>query len=101
MNSIQGNISKTRRRRQLSKNVVEKTTVQVAFEFVSIGEIDTLNEKFQAEVIIESRWKIEIADEDLEDLDLENYYDPRKFWNPLLYVENALAVKEEVNIFKL
>jgi hypothetical protein len=35
---------------------MQKNIVEVAFEFVNIGEIDTLKETFQAEVIIESKW---------------------------------------------
>lgn len=59
-----------------------KHIVQTAFEFTSIGEIDTLNEKFQAEVIIESRWKIDAQAE--PDILNKGEYDPKKNWNPKL-----------------
>ena len=61
--------------------------VEVAFEFVNIGEIDTLKQIFEAEIIIESKWAT-----------IENFaqYDPKENWNPSLYVENAGAVKERI-----
>lgn len=62
--------------------------VEVAFEFITIGEIDTLEETFQAEVIIESKWS---TDEDIDT------YDPKNHWNPQLYVANSVDVKECVN----
>lgn len=59
--------------------------VEVAFEFVKIGEINTMNETFQAEIVIESKW------ETTEDLTI---YDPKKHWNPNLYIDNAINIKE-------
>lgn len=37
------------------KQYVEPRVIEVYFFFTRIGEIDTMNEKFQAEVQIESR----------------------------------------------
>lgn len=62
--------------------------VEVAFEFVAIGEIDTLEEAFQAEVVIESKWS---TDEDFDE------YDPKVNWNPQLYVANSIDAKESVS----
>lgn len=61
--------------------------VEVAFEFVNIGEIDTIKQIFEAEIIIESKWAT-----------IENFvqYDPKENWNPSLYVENAGMVKERI-----
>lgn len=59
-------------------------TVEASFEFVKFGRINTLDETFQAEVTIESKWVFE------ED-SLEDKYDPKKHWNPQLKIENALA----------
>lgn len=59
-----------------------KHVVQTAFEFTRIGEIDTLDEKFQAEVIIESKWKIDPMTE--PDILNKGEYDPKKNWNPKL-----------------
>lgn len=81
-------------RKQALKTNSVKHVVQTAFEFTSIGEIDTLNEKFQAEVTIESRWKIDALAE--PDILNKGEYDPKKNWNPKLFIENALAVKEQI-----
>lgn len=60
--------------------------VQVTIEFVRIGEIDTMNEKYNAEIFIESKW-------------IENNgileYSPEKHWNPQLFIENALQEPKE------
>lgn len=69
-------------RKQALKTNSVKHVVQTAFEFTSIGEIDTLNEKFQAEVTIESRWKIDALAE--PDILNKGEYDPKKNWNPKL-----------------
>lgn len=71
----------------LCANNGSKMIVEVAFEFCSIGEIDTLKETFQAAVVIESKWST-----------TESFvkYEPSKHWNPMLYVDNALDVKETV-----
>ena len=60
--------------------------VNVAIEFLKIGEIDTMNEKYQAEARIESRWheKQQISE-----------YDRKKHWNPELYIENILQETKE------
>jgi hypothetical protein len=48
-----------------------------------------MNEKFQADVIIQSEW-IDNSD----DLLLNNY-DPNKQWNPKLIIENIITINEE------
>ncbi len=67
--------------------MMSRKTVQVTFEFVNIGEIDTIKETLEAELVIESRW-----------LTSENFieYDAKKNWNPLLYIENANTIKESI-----
>lgn len=57
---------------------------------LKIGEIDTLHEKFYAEVFIEAVW----TDSGLK----PNFiYDPDKDWNPELYVVNCFGdVKEHI-----
>ena len=69
----------------------ESKQVQVVIEFAKIGTIDTMNEKYEAEFNIESRWTgVEVGH-------LETY-DSHKHWNPQLYIENALQLsKEEVS----
>ena len=63
--------------------------IEVKIEFVAIGEVDTMNEKYQAQVKIKSKWvENEIIDE----------YDPDEHWNPKLFIENAFHdLKEEIH----
>jgi hypothetical protein len=84
------------------------TKVYVRLMFLRIGEIDTLNEKYQAQLTIESRWPV-----DLDKLSSTLTYDEQKRltygksvslinysesnWHPQLYVENALGdLKEQI-----
>jgi hypothetical protein len=76
--------------------------------FLRIGEIDTLNEKYQARASIESRWPIELnkiysylsPDEQKrltygKPVSLMNYSESH--WHPQLYIENALGdLKEQI-----
>ena len=55
-------------------------------EFVRIGEIDTMNEKYQAEIRIEARWY---------EREKITEYDRKKYWNPELYIENILQEQKE------
>ena len=62
------------------------TTVDVYIQvsFTKIFDIDTINQRFSAEAIIESKWhdpNIQSANESL---------DTNKLWKPDLYIENAL-----------
>lgn len=62
--------------------------VWVRIEFLTFGEVDTFNEKYQAEVKIRSKW--------YDEGDIEEY-DRDKHWYPKLYIENAMHdVKEEI-----
>ncbi|UJR38751.1 hypothetical protein I4U23_031416 [Adineta vaga] len=84
------------------------TIVYVRLVFLRIGEIDTLNEKYQAHASIESRWVVSsdkflsiIPSVDQERLingksiSLEQYHE--SYWHPQLYIENALGdLKEQV-----
>jgi hypothetical protein len=66
----------------------EPRVVYVVVEFMRMGEIDTLNEKFHAELLIESRW--------VETEHIGNEYDPKRHWNPRLYIENAYMEPKEI-----
>ena len=61
--------------------------VQISVQFLRIGEIDTINERYYAEINIESKW-IDIGD--------LNNYDPKNNWNPKLYIENILLEPKEI-----
>ena len=65
-------------------------TVWVRIVYEGIGEVDTMNEKFNANVRIKCKW----YHPDNEEFDT---YDPKKHWYPKLYIENALEnVKEDL-----
>ncbi|CAF0736813.1 unnamed protein product [Brachionus calyciflorus] len=93
--------------------------------FVKIVEVDSKNEKFDAECIVECCWNddklmkalldpdlltkqekgfidtsnLEITDANLKNL-LDNIdeidYDPSKFWSPEIFIENAISVNEMI-----
>jgi hypothetical protein len=69
--------------------IFNKKTVHVSFEFLTIGEINTLEETFEASVNIECRWT-------MDDL-TEDEFDARIHWNPQLYIDNAINIKDNVS----
>ena len=66
----------------------EPRVVHVSVEFIRIGEIDTMNDKFNAEICIESKW---IEKEFIE----IGSFDPKIHWNPKLFIENTLVEPKE------
>lgn len=63
--------------------------IEIRVEFLTIGEVDTMNERYEAEVRIKSRWY---------DEDIIEEYDKDKHWNPKLFIENALYdVKQDIS----
>ena len=78
--------------------------VRIRVVFIRIGEIDTLNEKYQAEVYFEARWTDKFAWNNLN-LTLpqqSQLFQERKslrltesnstvFWTPQLFIENAIG----------
>lgn len=70
-------------------SVVWPVQIRTSIEFLSIGEVDTLNEKFQAEVRIISKWFDNHTD--------KKKYNRKKDWSPKLFIENAMYdVKEKI-----
>ena len=68
--------------------------VEVKIEFVRIGEIDNLNEKFHAEIRITASW-IEIANLEM------TRYDPGVDWNPQIYISNFISDPKEKNYYEI
>jgi hypothetical protein len=64
----------------------ESRTVEVLIQFCRIGEIDTMGEKYTAELYIESKWC---------DKEVSAKYDPKADWNPRIYIENAIQLTLE------
>ena len=61
--------------------------IHVCIEFLRIGEIDTIGEKYYAEIRIRSTW--------IENTEHFTNYDPKVNWNPNIYIENMLLEKAE------
>ena len=68
--------------------------VQITIEILRIGEIDTMNEKYNAELRLDAKWV------DLNDANIEKY-DPAVYWNPKLFIENALSIANEKVIHRI
>lgn len=63
--------------------------IKCSIEFQQIGEVDTMNERYQAIVKTKAKWyENEVITE----------YDSKKHWNPKLYIENALHEKFQEEI---
>ncbi|KAK3580219.1 hypothetical protein CHS0354_018002 [Potamilus streckersoni] len=71
----------------------EKVQVQIVVQFFKVGEIDTLKEQFNADVVVKAKWREPAMDRqdrtDIDSIDLD------KLWNPKLYIENALGDPKE------
>lgn len=70
------------------QNPLIRPIVQIQFEIINIGRISTLNESFEAELVIHARWKA--FNQDMINLNDDSVleYDASKHWNPELYIEN-------------
>ncbi|CAF1165902.1 unnamed protein product [Adineta steineri] len=82
--------------------------VSIRLMFLRIGEIDTLNEKYQAQIAIEARWQVKLdkllsilsSDDqkrlsDGKSISLMNYTELN--WHPQLFIENAIGdLKEQI-----
>ena len=51
--------------------------IEVRIEFIQIGEVDTMNEKFQAIVKTKAKWY---------ENSIIAEYDPKEHWNPKLFI---------------
>jgi hypothetical protein len=66
--------------------------VYIDINFTKLLDIDTINQRFQAEAIIESRW----VDPNIKSF--KDTLDEKKIWKPDLYIENGIKdVREEVS----
>lgn len=72
--------------------------VKVSIIFTRIGEIDTINEKFSCEATLFITWTENLSEKD-EDFKREinnNNVNSKLFWDPQLYIDNAIGdVKEK------
>jgi hypothetical protein len=71
-------------------NWTKTVDVFIQVNITKINDIDTVNQRFQAEAIIESKWY------DPSITSIHDTIDPNKIWKPELYIENAINdVKED------
>jgi len=80
----------------------EPIRVHIRVTFLRIGEIDTLNEKYQAQVAVEARWAVSfevliriLSQSDQQRLTQGQSVSLNKYaeyhWHPQLFIENALG----------
>ncbi len=70
----------------MSSSEIGPKTVYIDFEFTRIGEIDTMNEKYYAEVSFQLSWT---------ENKLIEKYDRNKDWNPQISIENMFVKPDE------
>ena len=80
--------------------LIKKRDVACSLQFIQIGEVDTVNERFQATIVIKARWsEINLPDNSLnKDIPSKDW----KEWEPKLFIENASYDKnniEEITYF--
>lgn len=66
--------------------------IEVMIEFVRIGQIDNMGEKYDAEINFEATW--------VENQIITNY-DANLYWNPMIYVENLLTEHTSAKSYNL
>jgi hypothetical protein len=66
-------LEKLQKENSIKEQLPSTREVQISIQFLRLGEIDTINERYYAEINIESKW-IDVGD--------VNDYDPKNQWNP-------------------
>ncbi|KAL4217110.1 hypothetical protein ACF0H5_023565 [Mactra antiquata] len=69
-----------------------RVKVEIVVQFFKVGEIDTLKEQFNADVIVKAKWREPTLDG--QQATAENV-DFSRLWNPKLYIENSLGDPKE------
>ncbi|CAF1124376.1 unnamed protein product [Adineta ricciae] len=110
MSTIEKGLSVFRNKNDDEDNLLANKAVKVYVRlmFLRIGEIDTLNEKYQAQASIEARWTVEtnrilsiLSSDEQKRLTEGKSVSLLKYaelhWHPQLYIENALGdLKEQI-----
>lgn len=73
----------------------EKVNVYVRVVFLKLGEVDTVNEKFMADVFVQAHWKEPALDKATGPADGSDLPNWSSYWNPKLFVENGLGDLKE------
>lgn len=65
--------------------------VHVEFECLKIGDIDTMNEKYYAEILFNINWT---------ENKMISEYDKKKDWNPMIIIDNIMGKADETIEYK-
>ncbi|XP_045177557.2 cys-loop ligand-gated ion channel-like isoform X6 [Mercenaria mercenaria] len=69
-----------------------KVKVEIVVQFFKVGEIDTLKEQFNADVIVKAKWREPTLDGQQTTADAIDF---ARLWSPKLYIENSLGDPKE------
>ncbi|XP_064646694.1 cys-loop ligand-gated ion channel-like isoform X2 [Lineus longissimus] len=89
----------TLRRRKYPKRV------EVCVVFLKVGEIDTIKEQFNADVLVKARWREPSMDKSEKEAKAareqprQSTMDPDSIWHPRLFIENTIGEPKE-SIFR-
>lgn len=79
--------------------------VETRVIFLRIGDIETVNEKFFAEILVETWWEEPRLSSEFENSNLFNdekeIESAKKYWNPNIYIENALNDAKKALSYKI
>lgn len=87
---LEYDILEENRKFEMEVERVNSRQVEICVEFFRIGEIDTMNERYNAEFNIEAKW-IDF------NMAITDKYDMKVHWNPQIFIENALSTVQTVN----
>ncbi|XP_053385529.1 cys-loop ligand-gated ion channel-like isoform X2 [Mercenaria mercenaria] len=69
-----------------------RVKVEIVVQFFKVGEIDTLKEQFNADVIVKAKWREPTLDGQQTTADAIDF---ARLWSPKLYIENSLGDPKE------
>ncbi|XP_060595423.1 cys-loop ligand-gated ion channel-like isoform X3 [Ruditapes philippinarum] len=69
-----------------------RVKVEIVVQFFKVGEIDTLKEQFNADVIVKAKWREPTLDGQQTAADAIDF---ARLWSPKLYIENSLGDPKE------
>lgn len=84
--------------------------IQIRIIFLRVGEVDTVNEKYFAEILVESKWEEPKLEEEfaktsdpskLYEKEEREFQNGNKFWNPQLFIDNVLNEPKQHIHFKI
>jgi len=89
-----------------NSSTIDHRNVKVKVEFLKLLDIDSVNKKFMAEILIESKWNdfnMNIAESNQSQhwVIKSNEYDMNKHWNPRLYLKNLASEPKEFAKYKV